>query len=364
LDFHFTVSEYLTHNQEEMIMATLKRYWCRGDADRQSEVSRRDRGPRRVRGGLRGLEHLEDRTLLSSLYTVNSLGDAGVGSGKSGDLRYCITQADKVPGSTIQFGVTGTISLHSSLPDVSAKMNIVGPGAGKLTVQFNSSQMTPKGILTVDSGVSAKVSGVTLSGGDTNYGGAINNFGTLSVANAVFSGNFAQWGGGIANNPGAVLQVSNSTFTGGFSANGGGGIYNGGGKLSASGDTFSNNQGQFGGGILNTGVAALSHLTFNGNDAADGGAISNGSPYNPTGTMTLDHSTLTRNTASEEGGGIDNWGALTVSNSSIVGNQVWFLTGGGINNNGSLTIIASTITGNTNEWGMPDNISGNPPRYE
>src|SRR5262249_3378058 len=147
-----------------------------------------------------GLERLEDRSLLSGLYTVNSLGDAGAGSGQSGDLRYCITQADRNPGSTVQFGVTGTIALKSSLPDVSANMNSVGPGAGQLTVQFNSSKITPKGILTVDSGVSATVSGVTLSGGNTNYGAAINNLGTLSVANAVFSGNAAQWGGGIANN--------------------------------------------------------------------------------------------------------------------------------------------------------------------
>jgi hypothetical protein len=75
--------------------------------------------------------------------------------------------------------------------------------------------------------------------------------------------------------------------------------------------------------------------------------------------MTLDHSSLTQNTADGEGGGIDNWGALTVSHSSIVGNRVENLTGGGIDNNGSLTILASTITGNT-----PDNISGNPPRYQ
>ena len=213
--------------------------------------------------------------------------------------------------------------------------------------------------LTVDSGVSATVFGLTLSGGDTKYGGAINNFGTPSVANAVFSANAAQWGGAIANNPGAVLQVSNSTFTGGFSANGGGGIYNGGGKLSASGDTFSNDHGLFGGGIYNTGVATLSYLTFKGNVAGDGGAISNGSAYNPKGTMTLDHSSLTQNTADVEGGGIENWGTLTVSDSSIVGNQAYNLNGGGIENWGTLTIIASTISGNT-----PDNISGNPPRYQ
>jgi hypothetical protein len=98
--------------------------------------------------------------------------------------------------------------------------------------------------------------------------------------------------------------------------------------------------------------------------AGDGGAISNGDPYVATGTMTLDQSSLTHNQANLEGGGIENWGALTVSNSSIVGNQVGFLTGGGIENWGALTIINSTITGNTNKYGWPDNLSGNPPVYQ
>ena len=236
-------------------MSVLKWNWFRSNGGRPAEAPVRDRGPRRVRSRLRGLERLEDRSLLSGVYTVNSLGDAGAGLGPSGDLRYCITRADGDPGSTVQFGVAGTIALKSSLPDISTNMNIVGPGAGKLTVQFNSIQLTPKGILTVDSGVSATLSGLTLTGPNTTYGGGINNFGTLSVSGAVFSGNSADWGGGIANNPGAVLQVSSSTFTGGYGWDGGAGIYNGGGQLTATGDTFSNNHGQFGGAILNTGVA-------------------------------------------------------------------------------------------------------------
>jgi hypothetical protein len=79
--------------------------------------------------------------------------------------------------------------------------------------------------------------------------------------------------------------------------------------------------------------------------------------------MTLDHSSLTHNQGNGEGGGVENWGTLTVSNSSIVGNQVWFLTGGGIDNWGALTIVNSTITGNTNMYGWPDDISDNPPQY-
>jgi hypothetical protein len=345
-------------------MAIFKSNWFRGHTDGRLAAIPRDRPRRRAGHRVSGLERLEERALLSGLYTVNSVGDAGAGVGQSGDLRYCIAQADRNPGSTVQFGVTGTIALNSSLPDVSANMNIVGPGAGKLTVRLNPSQMTPKGILTVDRGVSVTLSGVTLAGGNTNYGGAVNNFGTLSVANAVFTGNDGQWGGAIANNSGAVLQVSGSTFTGGFAGDGGAGIYNGGGKLTASGDTFSNNEAEWGAGILSTGVATLSYLTLNNNVAWNGAAISNGYVYNPSGTMTLDHSSLSQNTALGEGGGIENWGTLTVSNSSIVGNHVQMLSGGGINNDGSLTIINSTVTGNWNGSGSPDNIAGNPPVYE
>ena len=78
------------------------------------------------------LESLEERALLSTTtWTVNSLGDTGSGSGTSGDLRYVITNADKTTGNnTIDFSVTGTITLNSTLPDLSnttGLMDIEGP---------------------------------------------------------------------------------------------------------------------------------------------------------------------------------------------------------------------------------------------
>src|SRR5262245_124577 len=48
------------------------------------------------------LEALEDR-LAPANYTVNALTDTGSGNGTTGDLRYCILQADSNPGSTIVF---------------------------------------------------------------------------------------------------------------------------------------------------------------------------------------------------------------------------------------------------------------------
>ena len=103
------------------------------------------------------LEPLEGRALLSlTTWMVNDLGDAGNGSGNSGDLRYCITQANQTTGdNTINFSVTGTITLSSALPDLSnttGLTDIEGPGAASLTVARDSVPETPAfRIFTIDS---------------------------------------------------------------------------------------------------------------------------------------------------------------------------------------------------------------------
>ena len=152
------------------------------------------------------LECLEDRALLST-FTVNSLGDTGTGSGLSGDLRYVITQVDQTQGdNTINFAVTGTtITLNSALPDLSnttGLTDIEGPGAASLTVARSSTSGTLDfRIFTVDAGVTVDLSGVTITGGNagSGNGGGIDNSGTLTVSNSVFSSNFATNGGGTSN---------------------------------------------------------------------------------------------------------------------------------------------------------------------
>jgi hypothetical protein len=60
------------------------------------------------------------------------------------------------------------------------------------------------------------------------------------------------------------------------------------------------------------------------------------------------------------GGGISNHGTLTITDSTITGNQV-YLTGGGIQNGGTLTITNSTVSGygaNGQPWGDGGGISG------
>ena len=78
---------------------------------------------------------------------------------------------------------------------------------------------------------------------------------------------------------------------------------------------------------------------------------SGGGLYNGEGSLTVIHSTLSRNTTSTHGsgGGIyNNQGTLTVGNSTLSGNTTDDGYGGGIyNNEGSLTVGNSTLAGNS-----------------
>src|SRR5262249_29992594 len=149
----------------------------RGPATRSTGYPRRWRRPWLV-------ESLEDRRLLST-FTVNSLGDTGAGTGTSGDLRFCITQADATTGdNTLNFSVTGTITLNSALPHLSnttGLTDIEGPGAANMTLARSSAAGTPQfRILTVDANAKVQLAGLTISGGLVSVrGGGIANAGML-----------------------------------------------------------------------------------------------------------------------------------------------------------------------------------------
>src|SRR5207245_1903011 len=147
-------------------------------------------------------------------------------------------------------------------------VNIAGPGAATLTV---TSEYSSQGFGVVDSGVTASLSGLTIS---RNYGGIYNagaltvrdcvvadtagdsgilNYGSLTVVNSVLSGNSAADGGGIDNEYG-TLTVIDSVFSGN-SADAGGGISNHSGTVAVSGSTFAGNTaGVSGAAIFNDGT--------------------------------------------------------------------------------------------------------------
>jgi hypothetical protein len=89
-------------------------------------------------------------------------------------------------------------------------------------------------------------------------------------------------------------------------------------------------------------INAVSGVNLSGLNLSGGqGAISS------SGTVTVSNCLITNNATLTYGGGIANFGQMTVNDSSISGNISPLGEGGGIYNTGSLTVLGSTISGNT-----------------
>jgi len=323
------------------------------------------------------LEPLEGRALLSlTTWTVNSLGDTGTGSGHSGDLRYCITQADQTRGdNTINFSVTGTITLYSPLPDLSnttGLTDIEGPGAASLTVARSSAAGTPDfRIFTVDSGADVTLVGFTIMGGLDDIGGGIENSGTLTVTdstidhNSAFSNGVIDYGGGGIFTFGTLTvsysTIANNSATGSYGS--GGGIDDDAGTLTISNSTIANNSAVgAGGGIFTwfgsgTGSLTVTDSTIANNSATggEGGGISS-----LFGTMTVTNSTIANNSASPAGGGLD-----VTAGTATLDNTIVALNTQGTGSSALASDIFGSVSGAYNligtggSGGLVDGVNGN-----
>jgi hypothetical protein len=148
---------------------------------------------------------------------------------------------------TINFSLSGTITLGNTLPAIQNKLTIDGSGQTITVDGANSHQ-----VLSVNPAATLTLNNLTIENGSSASGGGIYNAGgTLTVTNSTFSDNT---GGGISS--GGTLTVTNSTFSG----NTGGGISSV-GTLTVTDSTFSGNSASNngGGGIYNAGTATVSN---------------------------------------------------------------------------------------------------------
>jgi hypothetical protein len=108
-----------------------------------------------------------------------------------------------------------------------------------------------------------------------------------------------------------------------------------------------------GGGILNYGTLTVSACTVSNNYASgQGGGIDN----EFRATLTISNSTVSGNQSGYNGGGIFNYGNLTITASVVQQNRSTF--GGGISNYGTATISNSTISGNLAYGGDSNGYGG------
>ncbi len=252
---------------------------------------------------------LASRAANAATYTVTDTAD---NASDPGSLRYAVANA--ASGDTINFAsnVMGTITLTNGPLTISNSIAIVGAGAAMVTISGNHATS----VFTINSGT-VFLSGLNIANGNagpSGFGGGIyNKGGTLTVEYCAFDGNAGGYGGAIMNNFGSTLNVIDSPFFSNTSiANGGGAIANF-GSMTVSASTFAGNSGGYGGAIENEGLATVENSTFNGNTGSDGGGIFT----NVGAALTVTNSTLSGN--SGPNGDVSNYsgGTATVSNSIL-----------------------------------------------
>jgi CSLREA domain-containing protein len=323
----------------------------------------------------------------AATYTVDSTADAfdvvpgnGICADSTGacTLRAALQEANSVSGPhTINFSVTGTISLIGALPTLANNMTLVGPGSEALTVSRGTGG--DYRIFTIHA-VTVGISGLTLTNGKTadgppgnrgEGGGGIINYGTLTLTDVNVVGNRTGKGGdsinfgGIGGEGGGIYNAGTLTMTGcsvngNFTGNGGGG------------GNF-NGDGGDGGGIHNTGTLTMTNCVVNENLTGNAGNVVGGSASggrgggiaNVGGLLSLTNVTISNNVAGNSvssngfgghGGGLYlRLGKVTLVNSTVSGNRTGNTDGanegygGGIENGSILNVIGSTISGNRGE---------------
>ncbi len=225
------------------------------------------RGITRPRGSLCDIGATEQ---FGPPYIVDTLVDESDGDFSAGDfsLREAVEQTNATGGAD--------------------EIN-VDPGIAGGTITLGSE-------LAVTDDVTLNGSGITLDGGSATRIMQVSSAVTVIINDLTFQNASASLDGGAMENFG-TLTITSSTFTGNQATRDGGAIVNGGsGTLTITGSTFSDNQAFQGGAIANFGTLEATSSTFSGNQADFGGAIAH------SGTVTITSSTFSTNLAPTVGG--------------------------------------------------------------
>ena len=272
--------------------------------------------------------------------TVTNGNDSGPGS-----LRQAL--ADANDGDTINFDPSVGIVMLTTAELAIGKSITVSGAPQTVTVQ-RASQAPQFRIFHVMPGYTVQIASLAITGGrGVNPGGGVfNDQSILTMASCIISGNqIANKGGGIHNTGTLTLLdstvSSNQAFGGDVGLSMGGGISNTGSMTIINGSVASNFCWLAGGGIWNEAMMTITDTTISGNESSGGHAPGHGGGIANIGKLTIQNSVISNNSADPNlsdgsGGGIDNRGALEILRSSIIGNRATF-TGGGIAGGGTIT---------------------------
>jgi len=272
-------------------------------------------------------------------------------------LREAILEANATTGATIDLPgllpLDGAyrVSIAASGADdgttgdlhLTADMSLVGHPSFDRAVIIDATGANDR-VLYVAVGANVNLAAVTIRHGTAQSGGGIYNDGTLTLVNSLVFSNTENGvdGGGIYSAGTLTLDGSAVSSNLALVGLGGGGLVNAQtGTLILSHSTVSGNRAGIAGGIRNFGSMHILASTVSDNSACCGGGI-----YNDfLGTLALDTSTVMSNTVSDDGGGINSTGLMTVTNSTVISNTA--IVGGGLVNGGSLVLTGTTVLSNT-----------------
>ena len=306
--------------------------------------------------------YVQDGPIRTNTFVINTLfvGSSGDPGGTLFDaLQQAAADTSTADLNLVTFapGLTGTIQALTDGLSIGDNVNIVGPGAGVLSI----SGLGRGTLLTVQPGAHALISGLTLTSlvGKTASasGGVIINQGQLVLRNDLISGNQlapinggsnGSSGGAIYNNAG-ILDVDHCTFSGNAAGNGsvgasgasggpggaggnGGAIYNDPNSVATITDSTFVNNSAGAGGAGGTGTAGSGA----GGNGGDGGAIAN------RGVLYLTNDTFTANAA-----GVGGFGSPTglTGLGGAIANLPW--TNGNISGVGVAYVGNTIIAGNS-----------------
>ena len=195
----------------------------------------------------------------------NGTSDFRQGTGTS--LREAINAANAASGAdTIFFApaLRGMLALLSPLPAISTLITVDGGDARNVTIK---AEPNSDAVFVVTAGKTATLSGLTIegSGAEDDYTNksCILNAGTLTLTGCTIKGGGAAAGGGISNARTGNLILARCAVINCHGEYGGG--INNDGTLSLVNSTLYGNVGVYGGGLYNTYHAAIQFCTFSKN---------------------------------------------------------------------------------------------------
>ena len=272
-------------------------------------------------------------------WTTPVTDNTAVGGGAISLGAVSTSSVASISGTTFKNNTSGTNggaiatrqAIHAN--NSAAKLDIAATFIGNKAQQggaIYNSFYTDNGL---GKGAGVTVTG-TFSGNEaTGKGGAIYNDGTLdknstkpsggvmTITDATFDGNKADFGGAIFNS--GTLTVNDGSFEGNTATKSGGAIYNAtNATLKITGTSFTNNTAAgWGGAILNSGATiTVTDARFENNIARGGAGGAIGNPAEGPSSVTISGTKFLNNHSVYDGGAIGNYGGMKIENCLFEGN--------------------------------------------